>query len=384
VALPLDNRAGSIDEACALPVQVRSRTQARVQQGKAAMRVLIDLKHPAQVRFFQPIIEALHRGGDEVLVTSRAKDETEELLAALRIPHVRLSRPGGGPVGMGMELARRAAGMVRVAAAFRPHVLVARTGVTIGLTGRLLGIPAITFEDTDYARTQELLSVSLASGACTGMGYRNRLPVKQFQYNAPPQLLYTHPVRFRPSKALLREHGLDPCKPYVVMRCKSWSALHDYGVRGSSEAALGRLAHVLSRYGRVLVSTERSLPGELKGMLNPVPAEHMLHALAFARLYVGEGSSSAAEAACLGTPAIFVSPHARLGYLDAMEQRFGHVRTVRTLAQAGELAQRWLRRPTLRAWSTRVRQQLLRACDDPLDFIVGVIRSHGPKGRSGD
>ena len=38
------------------------------------MRVLFDLKHPAQVHFFKHAIAAFQESGDEVLITARDKD----------------------------------------------------------------------------------------------------------------------------------------------------------------------------------------------------------------------------------------------------------------------------------------------------------------------
>ena len=44
------------------------------------MRALFDLKHPAQIHFFVPLMDALKDSGHEIIVTSRAKDETLDLL----------------------------------------------------------------------------------------------------------------------------------------------------------------------------------------------------------------------------------------------------------------------------------------------------------------
>ena len=103
------------------------------------MRVLLDLKHPAQVLFFKDLVRVLRGRGDDILVTSRAKDETLELLDSLGIPHACLSGIGKGLPGMGLELVRRTARMLNIARRFRPDVLLARTGIVIGL-GILQGL----------------------------------------------------------------------------------------------------------------------------------------------------------------------------------------------------------------------------------------------------
>ena len=140
---------------------------------------------------------------------------------------------------------------------------------------------------------------------------------------------------------------------------------------------MSRLVNVLQDYGRVIISTERPLPQDLHCYLNPLPASEVLHLLAHARLYVGEGSCMAAEAACLGTPAIFLSPASRRGYLDAMEQKYGHVTTVRDVPQAIERSKAWLTNRGMKDRALAARQRLVEESDDPLEFMLSVIQRYG-------
>jgi predicted glycosyltransferase len=340
------------------------------------MRILFDLKHPAQVHFFKHPIRSLTAAGDDVLVTARAKDETTVLLGMLGIPYVCLSRPGKGLIGMGMEFGWRLARMLRVVRRFRPDVLVARTGVTVGPVGRILGVPSVIFDDTEFAGLQISLSAPFATVVCTGLGYGRRFPGKEIRFNAPPHLACTHPSRFTPRADVLRAHGVDPDQPYVVLRLKAWRALHDWGARGPTNREIGCLVEALRLHGRPIISAERALPVELQGYLNPLPVDAVHDLLAFARLYVGEGSCMAAEAACLGTPAIFLSPASRRGYLDALEQRYGHVTTVQTVSQAVERAREWLT-PGMKEKALAARDRLVRECEDPVEFTMRVIRRYG-------
>jgi len=340
------------------------------------MRALFDLRHPAQVHFFKDLIGVLRRSGDEVLVTSRDKDETLELLDSLAIPHTCLSRMREGLGGMGLELGWRTARMLRLARRFRPDVLVARTGIATGLVGKALRLPSIVFDDTEFARLQIALSAPFATVICTGLGYGRRFGGKELRFNAPPHLAYTHPSRFTPCGDVLRLHGVDPDEPFVVLRLKAWRAIHDRGVRGPSDSEIRRLLEVLKGYGRVIISAERPVPGDMRGCLNPLPTGEALHLLAFARLYVGEGSCMAAEAACLGTPAIFLSPVSRRGYLDAMQDRYGHVSTVRNVSQAIERSRAWLATAGARERAEQARRRLVQECDDPLEFMLEVVRRY--------
>ena len=345
------------------------------------MRVLFDLKHPAHVHLFKGVIRLLERRGDRVLITSRAKDETVECLDALGMEHVCLSRMGAGLSGMGLELGWRTARMLGLARRFRPDVMVAKAGVTIALVGKMLGVPTVVFEDTEFAWLQIGLFAPLATVICTGMGYGRHFPGRELRFNAPPHLAYTHPARFAPCGEVLRARGVDPDLPYTVLRLKAWRALHDMGVAGPRDEEVKRLVDVLRVYGRVIISSERPLSPDLRPYLNPLPVQDVLHLFAFARLYVGEGSSMAAEAACLGTPAIFLSPTSRRGYLDAMEQRYGHVTTVQNVSQAIERARAWLETPDSKHRAMAARERLLKECDDPVEFMLDVIERYGRRVR---
>jgi hypothetical protein len=340
------------------------------------MRALFDLMHPAQVRFFRPVISDLLREGSQVLVTSRAKDETAELLDAFGIAHVCLSRPATGPLGMAGELVARTARMLRLARRFRPDVMAAKMGVSIGPVGRALGVPTVMFEDTEFAWLQIALSAPLATAVCTGLGYGRRFPGKQLRYNAPPHLAYTHPCRFAPDPALLRRHGLEPDEPYAVLRVKAWGAMHDLGASGPGDDETARLVEAVARRARPLISAERPLPELLARWGSPVPVADVLHLLAFARLYVGEGSSMAAEAACLGTPAVYISPVSRRGYLDAMEQRYGHVTTVKDIGAAAQVAEAWLASDAMKERARQARERLVAECDDPARFALDVLHRY--------
>jgi predicted glycosyltransferase len=346
------------------------------------MRVLIDLKHPADVLLFRDVAHLLMQRGHRVLLTSRQKDETVDLLDGLGMRHRCISIMGSGVAGMGGELLQRVARLYAVAREFQPDVLAARAGVCVAWVGKLLNLPTVDVEDTEFAWLQIALSTPLASVVCTGLGYRRRFPGKELSFRAPPQLAYTHPSRFRPDPNVLRYRGLDPQEPYILIRLKAWRAMHDLGTEGPQTREVVSLVGQLHDCGRPVISTERPLPAELARYVTSVPPEDGLSLLAFARIYVGEGSSMAAEAACLGTPAVFISPRSRRGYLDAMERLYGHVTTVQAPWQALAVARKWLRYGDPQAEGADARRRLLADCEDPAPFLADVIERYGMRRRA--
>ena len=339
------------------------------------MRVLVDIKHPAEAHFFGPLIKFLQSRKDSVLVTVHRKPAVEELLAAQGIEFRGISSVLPGPWGIIASAGARSLKMVKLARAFRPHVMVARVGAEIGLVGRLLGIPSVSFDENEYASVQLAVTRLLATALCTGMGYEKALGAKQRRFNAPPQLAYTHPARFSPSTAGLRFDGFDPRRPYVVLRLSDWNALHDVGRRGMSEEDALRLAERLSPCARVLMTRRGGLPPRLRRYGHGVPTHRNLDLLAFASLYIGEGGSMAAEAACLGTPVIWASP-IKCGYLNVLTERYGLVEQMTDIEEIGARAEAWLLDRDVRERAAEGHRRLLADAEDPLDFMVNVIDAH--------
>ena len=110
----------------------------------------------------------------------------------------------------------------------------------------------------------------------------------------------------------------------AVLRFVAWQASHDVGHKGISLENKVRAAREFSRFARVFISSEASLPPELADYQIKIPAESMHHALTFAALVFGESATMASEAAMLGTPAIFVN-RGGLGYTAEEERAFGLV-----------------------------------------------------------
>jgi predicted glycosyltransferase len=336
------------------------------------LRVLIDIKHPAEANFFRPLIRSLQGRGDRVLVTAHYKPEVPPILTAMGIEHVMLSRALPTPAGILASAGMRTLKLVGVVRRFRPQIMLARVGAEIGIAGRLLGVPAVSFDENEYARVQLFISTTLAHYVCTGMGYEKSLGRKQLRFSALPQLVYTHPAQFRPDADALRAAGVEPAEPYVVLRLSEWQALHDVGHEGMSDGQALDLARALSKYGRVLASRPTGLSPMLAPYCHRVPADRNLDLLAFARLYVGEGGSMAAEAACLGTPAVWVSS-LRCGYLNILVRKYGLVEQVGDLHEARQRAERWLTEPAMRERARRARERLLADSEDPLPFMLGVV-----------
>lgn len=298
-------------------------------------RLLFDVLHPAHVHFFRHLAEVTRDAGGEVLFTAREKDVTLELLRAYGLPHKVLSRIGGGFTGLARELATRTARLVQEVRAFRPTLMLGIMGPVIAPVGRLTRVPSWVFYDTETAKLTNRYVYRLCDRLYVPEAYRGATSRRTIRYPGYHELAYLHPSRFQVDPSIREEAGLGADEPFAVVRIVSWEASHDLSDTGFTDPVA--FVEWLSQRIRVVVSGERGVPAPLRRFALQTPPDRIHHLLAEADLYIGEGATMAAEAAELGTPAVFVHT-ARLGYMLELEERFGLLWNTPSQARAQGIA----------------------------------------------
>lgn len=338
------------------------------------MRVLFDITHPVHVHFYRYLIAEFLARGDAVCVTAREKDAAIPLLNDLGIAHTCLSRRRASLPGMLCELALRNARMLRIIDTFKPDVLVAAEGgVSIGLAGALRRIPRVVFDQVDRAPLQQFVGTTFASVVCTGASYLKQHKGDHRRFNGFLAQAYLDPRRFRPDPDRLRAAGVNPDEPYSVLRIVRWSATHDRGRKGCTPADVSRFAARLRQHGRVFITSEQPLAGDLEPYRLPVAPLYLHDLLAHASVCAAEGGTVAVEAGLLGTPAVLFNTY-DFGYLQALEQR-GLIARAADPTAAVDLAERWITDPGARAtWRERSRR-LFEETDDVLARMRETIES---------
>ena len=102
---------------------------------------------------------------------------------------------------------------------------------------------------------------------------------------------------------------------YIILRFVSWSATHDFGHRGLNLQMKRKIINELSKFAKIIITSESPLPKDLEVYRMTIPPERIHDALKYASLYIGEGATMASESAILGTPAIYVNS-LKLGYIE--------------------------------------------------------------------
>ncbi|MCK4998525.1 MAG: DUF354 domain-containing protein, partial [Anaerohalosphaera sp.] len=207
----------------------------------------------------------------------------------------------------------------------------------------------------------------------TGTGYLHDHGKRQRRFKGVWPQSYLAPRFFTPDPDKLRQYDIDPDQPYIILRTVAWEAAHDVGHKGVDLQTLTEVVNGLSKFGRVIICSEKPLPAELAQFQNPVPVEDVHHLLAFATLYIGEGASMAAEAAVLGTPAIYCNP-LPLGYVKAMADDYQLITIADDFQHALIIADQQLTDPDFHSQYQQRSQAFIDQSDDLTDFMLETIK----------
>jgi predicted glycosyltransferase len=271
------------------------------------------------------------------------------------------------------EMFERQLSVARHVRSFRPDVMVSLMG-SYAQSARLFGVPNVIFTDSEFQSLNHRIAHPFATRIYTPNCFTKDLGPKQRRYPGYHELAFLHPSRFAPrTEVLERLGGVEPGS-YAVVRVSAWDTLHDVGQQGFG-SALDEFLEALLRRRRVFIVPER-------GKLPERWAEHRLNVapdwfhdtLAFARFVVTEGASTAAEAACLGVPALYLNSTSR-GYLDDMQRRYGLVMSHTNARAALKTLANWLHAPPDLAQCRRAREALVRDHIDVTSYVVDQLRT---------
>ena len=343
------------------------------------MRVLIDILHPAHVHFFKNYALEMQKRGHEIRVLSRRKDVAVELLDAHGIEHEIISTQHPGRGRLAGELIKRIFETRRVIKDFQPDIILGLMGPSIAVAGWMQRTRTIVFYDNETTHRLNQIVARLASTWVSPRGFKHDYGAKHVRYNGYHELAYLHPNRFTPDPERVRTHGIDPSKPYSLLRFVAWESIHDGGESGFNLDGKRKAIEILSHMGPVYISSEKPLPPEFEQYRLNLPVEDIHHALAFATVVAGESSTMASEAACLGTHAVFVSKSGR-GVNDEQEARYSLVRNFNdgresdALAYLEELA---ANNPAeIKRKAQMFRDEMLKDVVDVTEFITSIVEKH--------
>lgn len=343
------------------------------------MRVVVDINHPGHVHYFKNFIWEMERRGHAVLITASHKDVATQLLQRYGLEYVDLGSYGSSRLKKLINIPIMDVKMYRAVKDFRPDILLGFSSIRAAHASKVLGVPAVIFDDTEHAAWEHRLYTPLSDVILTPTCFRKSLGRKQVRFDSYMELAALHPPHFRPDPSVLQELSLTGGDVFIVVRFVSWDANHDVGQHGIRDKV--GLVKALEQYGRVLITSEGALPPELQPYQIRVPPENLHDLLYYATLYVGEGATTASECAVLGTHAIYVNTLG-LGYITEENEKYHLISDFSSRAcNNGTVlaeAKRLLQNPNLRAEGKKKGATLVLDKIDVTAFMIWFIE-HYPK-----
>jgi predicted glycosyltransferase len=287
------------------------------------MRYIFHLGHPAHFHLFKIIISNLRSKGHECKILIKKKDILEDLLQKSNINYTNVLPLGrsDSKIGIAKGLIKTDLRLFQFARKFKPDVMIG-TSYAISHVGKLLNIPSININEDDadvvplYSKLSYPWASCILTPEVTNVGKWGN---KKISYQGYHELAYLHPTHFIADKQVVAKY-FNPEETFFVIRFAKLTAHHDDGIRGISNTIAKELIQMLESKGKVYVTSEKPLPFELEKYRMAINPLDIHHVMAYAKLYIGDSQTMAAEAGVLGTPFIrFNDFVGRIGYLNELE-----------------------------------------------------------------
>jgi predicted glycosyltransferase len=287
------------------------------------MKYLIDIGHPAHVHLFRNFAAEMTGMGHEVLFTCREKEYEIELLSHYGCNYRSFGKKYSKSLGKIWGMVEFGIKEYLTGLKFKPDFLLSHGSPYAAQAAFLLRKPHISFEDT-FNNEQIRLYKPFTKAILTSTYPHPDLGPANYHYPGYHELAYLHPSRFKADPEIRKTLGVEEGKKYFILRFVSWEASHDIGHNGISFSNKLVLAEQLEKYGKVFITSEKTLPAELEKYRIQIPPHRMHDAIAFSSLLYGESATMASEAAMLGIPAIYLDDNGR-PYTNEQEEKYGLV-----------------------------------------------------------
>ena len=301
------------------------------------MRVWIDLTNSPHVLVMRPLIDAMREDGHEVEVTARDFAQTLELCERFGIAHTAVGRHRGGRLASkGVGLVSRSAALTRWARGRDFDVAMGHGSNDVMVAAALLRIPSATAFDYEWATAQHNVNCRLARAVVVP---RAIPPERLERYGARGKIRPYEGLKeeyyladFEADTAVLRELGLDPSAPIVVVRTPPEVSLYHRFENPLFRAVLDRLKDAAQAVVLPRTPAQRQEIGAIGGLIVPEHAIDAQSLIALADLVISAGGTMNREAVALGTP-VFTTFEGRMGAVDEQLMREGRLRKLEDPAQ---------------------------------------------------
>jgi predicted glycosyltransferase len=284
------------------------------------MKVLIDIGHPGHVHYFRNLIKIMESEGHQFQIVARDKEVVFKLLDYFNIPYKSRGKGGKGVIGKLIYIFLADFRIYKIALKFKPDLFLSFSSTYAGHVAFLLNRPHVVFDDTEHAKFEHIMYKPFAESIITPSCFYKPMGKKQVFFDGYMEMCYLHVNYFKPNPYVLRLLQVKENEKFVIIRFVSFEAGHDIGHHGLDYKAKIILIEEIQKHVKVIISSESYLPKEIEKFKINIPPEMLHDALAYSALYIGEGGTTASEAAILGIPAIYINSLPLMGYLQDEEK----------------------------------------------------------------
>jgi len=340
------------------------------------MRILFGTSHPKHVYIFKNVIINLMERGHEVKVVAVKKEITEYLLKKFDLPYTVIGKNQPKLYRKLAALPKWEYSTFKIAREFKPDIFIGRALPHLAHVSAIFRRPFILFEDTEHATKVQKICLPFANVVLTPDCYKRSFKGKHIRFKGYYEHAYLHPKYFKPDPSVLDDLGLSKDDKFVVIRFVSWSAVHDIGQRGVGLKMKRAYVSKLEKYGKIFIFSEGEMEKEFEKYKVRILPEKFHSLLYYAQLYIGEGGSTATEAAILGTPSIHVSSTAKYcGNFEDLHKNYKLIYTFSDDRQALEKAIEILEDPDSKGKWRQRREKMLKEKIDVTAFITDFIEN---------
>jgi len=313
--------------------------------------------------------------GHSIIVSSREKECTFDLLNYNKIPYTTRGKGGKGLLGKMLYIPKANLKLFKLAQKFKPDLFLSFASPYAAQVAKLLGKPHITFDDTEHAKFGHIMYIPFTDAILTPECFTKNMGKNQIKFNGFIELCALHPNYFTPNPNILKTLKLKQNEKFVILRFVSWQASHDVGHSGISIEVKRKLIKKLQEQYKVFISSENNLPEEFEKYRIAINPEDMHNVLAFAEMFIGEGATMAAESAMLGTPAIYVNT-LNMGYITELADTYSLIIRLNTDDKILERLEQLIATSNLKQEFQTRRQKMLSEKIDVTAFMVWFVENY--------
>jgi predicted glycosyltransferase len=337
------------------------------------MKILFDIKHPAQLNLFKGLAKQLQDDGWQVVICYLNRGKLPAIVEREYADFNLI--PVGSSAGTKWSIfwdgnVRRTKVFVNLINKYRFNICVAASSAPLALACKLTGTPILQFyDDPERKRINQINAILSNKIYFPPIVSESRLVGV---FNCLKEWSYLSPAYFHPDTAILDCYGVRPYE-YVFIREVSNKS---FNYMDQEDAIVCGLSSQIDPDMPVLLSLEdksikEKFPSHWTHLQEPIGDIHSL--IFYSRALLSSGDSMAREGAMLGVPSIYCGIRdMRANQLLIDKGLLQHLPGELCLKSINEL----VKSPFDRVQQIRIREQLLKEWDDMIVFMVIKINQY--------